>query len=231
VPADFVFDVPFDNGFVFVGAGPLCLEVQKKAHTNTASFFLDADGSASANANPALSFVSYGTGCRHSGTALGLTANGASVMNWPTGAGTIRVTGANGPTNSFVIGFLGGSNQLAFGVPLPFLVPGTSTAPSGPCHLYASMLLVTAATTTANGTSVIDFPFPALPHLNGIRTFTQILAYDPAANPTGTVLSNGVNHNIVGPYGRTPGARIYLSGSLGGIGTVASGFLLVTRFN
>jgi hypothetical protein len=232
VPMDFTFDVPFDATYPFLGTGPLCLEIQKTARTNTGSSFLDAASGTAGNANPPLQFASYGTGCMVTGTNANLTARGASAMTWATNTGILRVNGSSGPPNGLVIVFLGFSNQQAFGsVPLPFLIPGSAAAPSGPCHLYADMTLITAAATSATGTSSTDFPFPATPDLNGIRTFAQILAVDPAANPVGIVTSNGVNHNIVAPYGPIPGCRIYASGNLGPTGTRALSYLLVTRFN
>jgi hypothetical protein len=162
-----------------------------------------------------------------------MAATSSSAMNWSGGTGQLTVTGASGPRSGFVVVVLGLRETTAFGgsVQLPFLIPGSGSAPSGACHLYTDVLLVGASTTTATGGSTTTFPVPATPDLNGMRTFAQIWAFDPAANPLGMVTSNGVNHNFVAPYPRVPLARIYASGSLGPIGGTASHYGLITAFN
>ena len=71
---------------------------------------------------------------------------------------------------------------------------------------------------------------PATLDLNGATAYSQLLAADPAANPTGAVTSNGVAHQFLVPHGTVPGGRVYLSGDLGPTGTAEANYLLVTRF-
>ena len=233
VPNPFVYDVPFDIPFIFVGARSLCWEVHKTAATNSAAYFLDAASGAQGHANPPLAISRFGAGCRLSATNAPMSADSSAVMSWPSGSGNLTVTGTAGPLSGFVIVVLGLRETTAFGgsIPLPFLIPGSGGAPSGPCHLYTDVLLVTASVTTATGASTTPVPVPATPDLNGLRTFAQIWAFDAAANPLGVVTSNAVNHNFVAPYPTIPVARIYLPGNLGAVGTAAAHIGLITRVN
>jgi hypothetical protein len=160
-----------------------------------------------------------------------MAAMGSATMNWPAGTGTLVVNGQSGPANSVVLVLVGTSSSSFSGIPLPFLVPGSGGGISGACNLYTNIVLTFAAATTSAGSSTVSVPVPATPDLNGLRTFEQILAFDPAANPVGVALSNGVNHNWVAPYGLAPVARIFLLGSLGAVGTIGPSQGLVVRFD
>jgi hypothetical protein len=229
VPDTFAYDLPYDTPFLFAGAGPLCWEIQRTATTNTTNRFHDAVSGAGA-VNPPLAAIRFGAGCKLSTQTSAMVANGDSAMNWPGGTGNLTIRGTLGPQNSLVVVFLGFSRTVFAGIPLPLLIPGTQNAPSGDCHLYTEIVVVTAALTSATGASSVTIPVPATPELNGGSTYAQILASDPAANPAGAVTSNGVQHNFVAPYGAVPGGRVYLSGSLGPTGTADGDYLLVTRF-
>jgi hypothetical protein len=223
-PEPFVFDVPFDVPFNFAGTGSLCWEVQVTARSNTTSYFLDAS-SGQGSTNPAMAVNTFGAGCLATGRTTAMGATGTSTMNWTAGTGTLTVNSTNGPASAPAAMVLGDM------LPVPFLIPGSDLGPSGPCNVYVNPLVVVGGTTSATGASSYQIPFPATPNLNGLRTFEQVASLDASANSFGLVTSAAVNHNVVAPYGPIPGARIYLSGSLGASGTAVANYSLVVRFN
>jgi hypothetical protein len=194
------------------------------------SIFHDATGN-TGNVNPNMAIAPFGTGCKVSTQSTAMTAAGSATMNWPAGTGTLGVSGASGPASSVVLVLMGTSSSSFSGIPLPFLIPGSGGATSGPCNLYTNIVLSFGATTNSAGGSSVNVPVPATPDLNGLRTFEQILAPDPAANPAGVALSNGVNHNWIAPYGPPPIARVFLSGSLGPVGSAVPNQGIVVRFD
>jgi hypothetical protein len=231
VPSPFLHSVVFDTPYPYLASAPLCWEVQRTAITLAASIFHDG-ATNSANTNPPMAFTPFGTGCKVSSQNVAMTATGSAVMSWPSGTGTLTVSGQSGPANSVVLVIMGTSSERFSGIPLPFLIPGSGGAPSGPCNLYTNIVLGFAATTTSAGTSLTNIPVPATPDLNGLRTFEQIVALDPAANPLGVALSNGVNHNWIAPYQLPLVARVYLLGSLAPVASgVTANYGLVIRFD
>jgi hypothetical protein len=220
LPPDFPYDLVFDTPFPFPATGPLCWEIEVTGNTpasGAAHSFVPAAGYATAS----LRSSSYGTGCR--------VSTQSSPMAAASGPSGVSVTGTFGPANSFVIVALGFNDRVAFGsVPLPFAIPTTGSAASGLCQLYTDLPVVTATATNATGGSSTTFPFPMTPDLNGISTFTQLLAFDAAANPIGVQSSNVVCHNFMAPSGPPPAAYVYV------IGTALTGNAsrggIVTRF-
>jgi hypothetical protein len=230
VPSDFVYTIPFDSAFLYAGTGPLCWEVQLTARTNPAEYNMDAI-TQGPNLNPPKYASRYGVGCVHTGRANSMGAAGGSSMNWGMGTGTLSIAGTEGPANGIVLVVLGFSSASFAGLPLPFLVPGSATSPSGSCHLYSSVNLIFAASTDQAGASTTNVPVPATLDLHALRSFEQIWALDAAANPTGLVTSNGVNHNWVAPFATVPVARVYASGNLGPTGLSNTAYGVVMRFN
>lgn len=230
VPNPFDYKLPFVLPFVWSASASFCWEVQMTSTTRMGNQYYDH--AARTAANPPLATSVFGKGCKLSNASAAMTATGSSSMNWTGGTGTLVVTGQNGPPNSAVAFILGFDNTSFGGIPLPFLFPGSTNAPSGPCHLYTDIVLVLASATDASGKSTTNLPVPAMPALNGARTFEQLLAADGNANPLGLVGSNGVNHNWVAPVTSVPLARVYLGGSLGGTGRASStNYGYVTKFN
>ena len=230
VPGEFAYHMAYDTPFVFLGMGSFCWEVQISATTNpTGGLYHDTVSNAT-NANPALVVATFGSGCVASGHTMPMDAAGGSAMNWPGGTGTLTVTGSEGPANGPVIMTLGFSSTSWGGVPLPLPVPGSGGASSGLCNVYNDVFISLAAIATAAGTSSFSIPLFPNPTWNGLRTFEQLWALDPA-NPFGLVTSNGVNHDFVGPYGPANGARVFLLGSLGPTGTAGSNHAVIVRFD
>lgn len=229
VPNDFDYKIPFAVPFVYAATGPFCWEVQLTNHTATGSQYYDH--AASTGTNPALAVSKFGTGCKLNANTAAMDATGSSSMNWPNGTGTLTVTGKNGPPNGLVIFILGASSTSFGALPLPFLLPGSNTAPSGPCNLYTDILLAMGSPTNASGNSTTSLPVPATAAFNGLRTFEQLLALSTGANPLGLVSSNGVNHNWVSPITSVPVARVWRSGSLAATGTADRNYGHVIKFN
>jgi hypothetical protein len=228
VPAPFVYRITFDVPFIYLGMAPLCWEVQVTGRTNATALYFDAASGSSTN--PPMPMGSFGAGCTATGRGAAMTAVPTATMSWGTGSGSLVVSGANAPANGVIVVLIGFRKDNFGGIPLPFLLPGTSTAPSGPCSLHVAIALVMAGLADAGGRSTTTIPVPATLDLNGGSTFEQILALDPAANSFGVVLSNAVNHNFLAPYGLAPVGRVYLNGSHGASGAPATNEGLVTLF-
>jgi hypothetical protein len=157
-------------------------------------------------------------------------AGASSVMTWASGTGILRVTGTNAMADGGLIAVVGTSNTSWGGIPLPFLIPGSDAAPSGPCNLYNDVLLLKGNVATPTGTSTTDFAVPATPDLHGLVTRSQIWGLDATANPIGIVTSNMVIHQWIAPFAVQPASRMFLSG-LGAIGSLGPGSGNVVQFN
>jgi hypothetical protein len=179
-PAPFTYQVPFNNPFPFVGAGPICWEFRIASRTNATAFSLDA-GSGT------FSFFSQaiGLGC----LATGRTVRAATTAALSAANLTVSVTNfAAGGIGLAVIGF----NDVNWsGIPLPLLVPGSDTAPSGACNIWSDMILMQAFVASATGAgSSVFAAVPASPAWLGLRAYSWGLGIDAAANPLGVVTTN-----------------------------------------
>lgn len=229
-PGAFLLQYPFDTPFVFPGGASFCWEAQVTAKTQTSNVTHDA---VTANStNPSLQVGRFGVGCLATGRTTAMGASGGSTsMSWAGGTGTLRVTGTNAPANAPLALALGTSKTNWLGIPLPFELPGTNSAPSGSCFVYTDILATFPGTASATGASTNDVPVPLAPHMNGLTTRSQIVAIDIGANTWNVVTSPVVLHNFAAPTPPTVGARIYASGSLNATGTASQSSWLVTQFN
>lgn len=229
LPGQFVLDFPLDVPFAFAGGGAsLCWEVQVTAKTNTSSIVYDAV--TNPNANPAMQSTRFGTGCLATGRTLPMTAAQGGSVSWTTGTGTLTVSGSNLLANGVVFFCVGFDKAPWNGNPLPAVIPTSSAGPSGTCTLYVNFLFPQLAIASATGTATLTVPYVPDPAWNGMTVYTQILGGDTAANAFGVTASNATVHQIVAPYGLLPVARVFLSASLGPIGTASPSSCLVTRF-
>jgi hypothetical protein len=230
LPHKFDVSFPFDVGFPFAGQGSLCWELQVTARTVS----ITVDYFSGMNANPNLAILSLTAlkpGCLATGRATRMGATAATVaMGWPSGTGTLRVTGTNALDSGLVITAVGTSNTNWSGIPLPFLIPGSDTAPSGACNLYNDVFLLQVTVASTAGATTTDVPVPATPALHGLVVRSQNWCIDAMANPIGVVTSNAVIHQWLAPYGLQPVSRVYLSG-LGATGALGANNGLVTQFN
>lgn len=224
VVAPFQFEMALDNAFAFLGTGSVAWELQISAKSGSGTS-LNAYGSATGSTNPSAAVVRFGTGCTATGRTAAMTATASASMNWPTNSGTVTVTGANAPADASVLLTLG-SNPTTWGsLPLPFLLPGTTS-----CYVYNDVLTTVAGTASTAGGVTFSFPIKPNAGWHGFILYSQIVAVDPPANALGLVISNTAEHNFIAPYGPSPGARVWLSGSVGPTGSIGANYLLVTRF-
>lgn len=217
LPGNYDVVMPFDTPFPFT-SGSLCWEVHVLSRTASVT----NDNFSTASTNPALgvhSLTTFRPGCIATGRTARQSATGSSVMTWASGTGILRITGSNAAANAIIITAVGTSNTSWGGIPLPFLIPGSDTAPSGSCFLYNDAFLFQAGLASATGASTTDVAIPATPNLHGLTTRTQNYSIDAPANPIGIVTSNPVIHQWIAPFGTQPASRIYLSNSLGGTAT------------
>jgi hypothetical protein len=206
VPGEFLYDLPFDVPFMHGGAGPLAVETLVSANTIPAFNNPAFDYAAGSDQSPLLAVASYGAGCIGTGSPNALAAAGSSTTIWQSGVGTLIVNGTNGLANSFVMTLVGFSDTDLFGVPLPVLIPGTTS-----CFVRTSISFGVVATTDGAGASSTQIQVPCTPDLHGLRSFSQNWSFDAAANAAGIVTSNGVQHNWVAPYISVPAAIVFQS--------------------
>lgn len=229
VPGAWLLSYPLDVPFTFAGTpASICWEVHVTAKTQGSSVTHDAF---SVSANPPLQIGRGGVGCRATGASGAMTISGTSTMSWSTRTGTLNVAGANVVPNAPAFHILGADKTQWFGLPLPFQLPGTGSAPSGPCYIYTDALASFPITASNTGTLTNSIPVPATSNLNGFSTLSQFWAVDSAANSWGIVTSPVAVHGFVRPTLPAVGSRIWLSGSLGAVGTFSTASWLITKFN
>jgi hypothetical protein len=202
-PAPFNYTIPFEQPFSYNGTSPLCWEIR------TTSF--------------------YGIVCRHSARLYDIKATGTSSMNWFSGAGTLYVDGTELPDGGPATVLLGISRTSLRGAPLPLLLPGSLTAPSGPCVLYQSAEFAIGAV-SSNSTARLTLAVPATPSLHAIHLFAQYIAIDPrAGHLTNVTLSNGVEYCFVAPHSAALTGSVYASNLFATTGTVSPNYGYVVQ--
>lgn len=228
-PAAFDYRIPFDQPYAFDGAGPLCWEVRILNATNLlTNYYFDAASSSSTN--PPLANAVFGEGCQHSTRLSPIGITGSSSMVWSQNRGTLRMNGSDLPTNTIAFAALGISRTNFNGLPLPFLLPGTLTAWSGPCRVYASLDIVSPTPTTTSGTAAYSVPVPAQLSFHGLQLYGQYLATDVGSGtPLGLTTSPGVEYNWVAPYSVAPISQIYVNQLFGTTGTKRANFGYVVQ--
>ena len=89
------------------------------------------------------------------------------------------------------IAVLGFDDTTWSGIPLPLLIPGSTGAPSGPCHVWSDMTILQVFTANAAGSGSSIIPaVPASPTWFGLRAYSWVLALDAPANPLGVVTTS-----------------------------------------
>jgi hypothetical protein len=220
IPNDFAYRFPFDRAFSHSGGRPLCWEIVTQYRTTAQPFALDKCGSWNANPYPAI-FVG-GTGCNASGQTSPATLDALATANWATGNQSFTYNGSFFPPGATVLMAFGVDAKNAGGLPLPFVLPGTATAPSGACTMYTDYVATAPVQADALGAFSATYGVNVKNATNGTSIFAQAIALDAGANGYGLVLSNLAQHNIIRPTSSfLPIAHVYLNGSLGPLGTVA----------
>jgi hypothetical protein len=153
-----------------------------------------------------------------------MVANGFSSMQWTSGVGTLYVDGNELPDGGPAIVLMGLSKTRLGGIPLPFLMPGSLIAPSGPCAVYSSSEFAFGAVSSAT-TARLTMPVPAAPSLHAVHLYAQYLAIDPAAgNLFGVALSNAVEFCFVAPYQNAPIGQVWATNVFAATGTAVSNY-------
>lgn len=225
----FEFKIPFTTPFQFGGNGPLCLEIQVQSRSHTHYYYFDYATGPSTNPSP--EYLRWGTGCKATGLGSPMNLQPGASANWPGAAFTLSYYGSTMPANGLVSILLGGSRTTLNGLPLPFELPMTAAAASGPCSIYNDILISVPALTTAAGNLTFNLGLSASASLNGASLFGQVYALDPTANPWGVVTSNGVQHQIIAPYSAIPIGTVYSDASVGPTGTVLANQGYVMKFD
>lgn len=228
-PRAFTHRMLFPTPFAYSGARPLVWEIQTLSRQNLgARGRLDAASGATANPNPW--FVLYTERTCRTGTGQNaVVLNYGDTVNWSSGNIAISLGARYLLPNQSAVALLGLSNQTFAGLPLPYVLPGSTTAPSGTCLLAASGELQLPGSSSGTGTFSFNTNLPVLANANGRRFFMQVAGLAPAANPTGIVTSDAAYIQILAPFTAVPVGTVSLPGSLGAVGRVYTNYGLVTE--
>jgi hypothetical protein len=230
--------IPLPTPYAFAGGSPLVWEVEFNSRTAALGGAFDFVASLG-DPNPVPANGVFGTGCRVSAADAPLDLSIQTSIDWRISALAVRVlcTTSNAlrdnTVDNSVFVIFGFSRDSYRGTPLPFLLPLSVGAPSGPCNLYTSIVEILRSGTVNTNTGVSTFVLecPAAPEFNGVTMYLQSIAHSPRANPYLRALSNAAAVNLVAPFGATPIGRVFGNGhgaAVSGVASPASG--LVTRF-
>jgi hypothetical protein len=232
LPRPFTHVLTFTTPFQYSASGPLCWEIRITSRSTTASFSVDH---AVANGNPAPVATIFGTGCAVSGSTQRMALNGSGFATWSAGTMQFNYLGASLPPSSVVFLNFGVSTTSFSGLPLPFELPGSASAPSGACTVYHDIVGQLPVFTTASGSLVggTNLAITVGPALHGASLFSQVMALDSTANAFGVVTSNAVQHHIVAPLptGTVGVGMVDRIGSSLPTGTVTANRGAVVRFD
>lgn len=229
-PRPFLHNLVFTTPFVRTGTGPLCWDLRVTNRSTGSNFNYD---SAVSSTNPAATVIPFGNGCKLFGAPGAMTIDASASMAWTAGNAVFRFSGSRLPVSSIVALSVGGSASNYGALPLPFELPGTTSAPSGTCTVYADSLVQVPVFTTASGTLVTNTNLSIGLHrsMNGASLYGQVFAPDAQANAYGVVSSNAVQLHISAPFTNDQVSRVYVGGALTVTGTAQIGFGAVTRFD
>jgi hypothetical protein len=228
MPRGFAPPILFDSAFAHAGTVGLTWEVETHA-TTIGSLSLFHDAASGNDANPIPRNVFIGSGCRATGRGSEFSLTRSATFDWPNGIGSLNLSGSNAPANAPVIAVLGTSDESWLGIPLPLLIPGSSSNPSGPCHVYGDVQFSVVTAANAAG-SVASLPIQVglHPGLHGLNLIAQLWAIDANAS-LGLVTSRAAVTHFVAPFGAVPVSK--LSQAPGGAPSIAHEFSLVMRFD
>lgn len=229
-PKDFLYVITFAVPFVHAGTAPLCWDMKISNRSSTTSFSLDY---VQTSTNPAPNVVAFGTGCTATGQASRMTLAATASTSWTSRTLAFIYTGTRLPPNAVVSLSVGVSATSILGLPLPLALPGSSGAPSGTCTIYNDSLIQVPVFTTSTGALATgsNIALTINPAMNGANLFTQVLAFDAAANPIGIISSNSLQQHLVAPLTVAGVGNVTRSGSVLPTGTVAANRGTVTRFD
>lgn len=229
-PRPFLHALAFNTPFNHAGAVPLCWDMRITNRSATTNFDYDQ---AITSANPAATILAFGEGCRLLGATAAMALSASGSLNWSGATATFRFAGSRLPPSSVVALSTGVSTASMNGLPLPFVLPGSGSAPSGPCTIYNDSLLQLPVFTTASGTLATNtnLSFPLRPSMNGASIYTQVIAAAPQANPWGVATTNAVQLHLTAPFTNDAVSRVWVGGSLSATGRVDLRYGAVVRFD
>ncbi len=134
------------------------------------------------------SVQAFGSGCPGRLGQPGLTTGGGAA---PRLGSALTFVGNQVPGAAVL--FFGASTTSWNGNPLP--IDGASFGAPG-CLLLTGADVDLPLPSTGPGSAATSLGIPSLASLHGARLYAQMLCQDPAANPAGVVLSNGLSLTI-----------------------------------
>lgn len=229
VAQPFAYRMKFDTAYTFNGgSGGLCWEARISLQRNliTTTYF---DAAYSQDANPPLAQAYFGQGCAHTSQTTVAQLQASSSCNYTSNTGLLYLNGYYLDRSGVALASIGFSRTAYGALPLPFVLPGTATAYSGPCSIYGSLDLIFATTSDANGYGTLTIPIPVDINYAGAKLFSQYLTEDKAASvPIKLVTSNAVELQYVPPFTRTPISCSVAGSPLSATGTVTQYYGYVT---
>ncbi|MCA8954995.1 MAG: hypothetical protein KDC87_02920 [Planctomycetes bacterium] len=231
-PASFDYALPFSQPFTYSGgAGKgLCWELAVRSRSFSGTLPLDAAYGNSNGPGP-WSFPGGGT-CKASGQTypVELYTNG-STTDWSAQTLNFVVTAHYLPPNANAMLAIGGSRDQWGSLKLPFVLPGTTTSPSGACSINTDWSVTVPMTTDASGQ--LTGRWNNLPIALGATGYSQVVAVDNQANNWGLVMSWGSQLQTVPLFG-APRFGVVTANDTSGNGVVLNAPLasgLVVRFD
>jgi hypothetical protein len=138
-------------------------------------------------------FVGHGNACVGSSGLAPQIGSPAGV--WPQLGGQLAVNLSDGPLASIAVLYLGNSDRVWAGIPLPFDLASLGAAG---CQVWHDPEVLLAAAGTDNaGSAALSFPIPNQAFLFGRRFYASWYCVDLAANTLG-VTTSGYATVIVG---------------------------------
>jgi hypothetical protein len=222
--------IPFSQPFAWNGSGSLAIEIGMTQSTLSGTRYFDYVSGTSTN--PAPEYLSFGVGCKTTGTTTTMVLNPSASMNWTTKVVQLNYSGSSMPRSALAYLMLGFSRTNWGPLPLPFELPGTAASPSGPCTAYVSGDIIVPVLTTATGTFSQTLQVNNIDtNLHGLNLYSEAVGIDQAANNWGIVASNATQHHIVAPWNVMPVGNVYLQNSNGALGTAQPRAGYIVKFN
>ena len=200
----FTHVIPFDTPFVFGGQGPLCWEVLLHGTTTLAPVQLDAVAGSDGSPMPVQAQVSHG--CRTAGTSYASPFRLVCkpTLDWKQLTLDVALDGSGGPPSQLAVLMAGLRYHSFGGVPLPFEIPGSPTAPSQACRVHVAPELTLATLMKSDGSLPLVLRSFLGPYVLCVDLGFQLLARDSGANPWGLVTSDTVGLRFLTPYPLQP---------------------------
>lgn len=222
----FDYRIPLPTPYAHAG-GALCFDLQVVSRSSSASLWLDAV--AGANTNPGGDTRSIGLGCRVAASRPRAALNASFQSNWTQSTIGFAYSGSSLPMSQLAVLTLGSSITTWGSLALPVELPGTATAPSGACSVYADVALTVPQFTSSTGSLSATVAIPAHPSLRGRDVYSQVIVPEAAANSFGLVLTNAVQFHPYAPWTTVPIGTVTGAG-FGATGTARASFGQVVRF-